>query len=218
MTLIPAGAAECAAENLERFRESSMRGSRVIAAAASVGALIATFAVHTADAPAEKLGVAIFTTKGELQRPTNMDQWVFLGTSLGMEYSETAKFNAENPGAFLVVLMEPRAYEYFRARGKYADGTMFALGIYGSEKQASIDRAGFSTGELRAYEVHVVDSQLPERHAFYPFPPTAAVAVALPAGNACVKCHLKDGGFDGTFTQFYPAIREQLTRAAGAAK
>jgi hypothetical protein len=35
----------------------------------------------------------------------------------------------------------------------------------------------------------------------------------LPAGNACITCHLKNGAFSGTFAQFYPAIRHRIPSA-----
>ena len=28
----------------------------------------------------------------------------------------------------------------------------------------------------------------------------------VPPGNACVRCHVDHGAFDGTFAQFYPTF------------
>ncbi len=40
-----------------------------------------------------------------------------------------------------------------------------------------------------------------------------AQAAAVPPGNPCVECHLRDGAFDGTFAQLYPAIRHKIPSA-----
>src|SRR5688572_10508361 len=58
------------------------------------------------------LEVARFTSDGKLQKPADLESWIFLGTSLGMGYNP-GSFNAKNPGQFQVVLMEPNAYRYF---------------------------------------------------------------------------------------------------------
>lgn len=60
-------------------------------------------------------------------------------------------------------------------------------------------------------EIHLIDRRRPgEGHYFYPFAVADKEADALPAGNACITCHLKDGVYMGTFAQFYPAIRHRI--------
>src|SRR5512145_3278205 len=60
----------------------------------------------TAPAAGSPLSAAQFTESGELVRPDDLDEWVFLGASLGLGYDE-AKRDADSPGDFQVVLMEP---------------------------------------------------------------------------------------------------------------
>lgn len=167
------------------------------------------------------LDVAQFTTTGGLRRPKDLDRWVFLGTSLGMGYS-AAKFNPKSPGEFQVVLMEPEAYRRFVAEGEYPDGSMFLLSFYETRQQVSINRSGFVQGELSNFEIHLIDRRhSAEGRLFYPFSKNDAQAAALPPGNECVTCHVRHGAFDGTFAQFYPAIRhlipEKSLRKARAA-
>lgn len=169
---------------------------------------------EAAQAAAGKVDVATFTAEGQLRRPADLDQWVFLGASLGMGYNAAA-FDPKSPGQFQVVLMEPQAYREFVATGAYPDGAMFLLSFYDSEQKVSINRSGFVQRDLNSFEIHLIDRQRPgEGHYFYPFDATDQQASVLPPGNACVACHLKNGAFTGTFAQFYPTIRHRIPKAA----
>lgn len=158
------------------------------------------------------IDVASLTPTGQLRRPTDLDQWVFLGASLGMGYNAAA-FDPKAPGQFQVVLMEPQAYRRFISTGAYPDGAMFLLSFYNSEQKVSIDRTGFVPADLDSFEIHLIDRRRPgEGHYFYPFAAADKQADVLPAGNACITCHLKDGAYRGTFAQFYPAIRHRIPK------
>ncbi len=182
-------------------------------------ALLAATAAGTLALAAEPLQIARFTSDGKLQKPDDLAGWVFLGTSLGMGYNP-GSFNAANPGQFQVAMMEPNAYRYFVEHRSYAPGSMFLLAFYNSDKQQrSINQNGFTQAELTNFEIHLVDpARSKEGHVFYMFGADATEGNAVPPGNACVRCHIDHGAFDGTFAQFYPAIRplipkESLERA-----
>ena len=166
------------------------------------------------------LQIAQFTSAGKLQKPADLESWVFLGTSLGMGYNP-GSFNAAHPGQFQVVLMEPNAYRHFVKQGSYAPGSMFLLSFYDSDQQQrSINQNGFTQADLTNYEIHVIDPAIADKgHAFYVFGAQDTQGAAVPPGNACVRCHVDHGAFDGTFAQFYPTLRplipkEALERAA----
>jgi Cytochrome P460 len=165
-------------------------------------------------ATAKPIQIAQFTADGKLQKPADLDSWVFLGTSLGMGYNP-GSFNAAHPGQFQVVLMEPNAYRHFVQYRSYAPGSMFLLSFYDSDKQQrSINQNGFTQADLTNYEIHVIDpakgDQGDKGHAFYVFNPNDTQGNPLPAGNACVRCHVDHGAFDGTFAQFYPTLRRTI--------
>ena len=185
----------------------------VLALVAVAAAGAATVAVHP-----EKLEVARLTHDGKMQKPADLDHWVFLGTSLGMGYNP-GSFNAAHPGQFQVVLMEPNAYRHFVQNRSYAPGSMFLLSFYDSDKQQrSINQNGFTQADLTNYEIHVFDpakgDQGDKGHAFYVFNPNDTQGNPLPAGNACVRCHVDHGAFDGTFAQFYPTLRPMIPKEA----
>ena len=169
-------------------------------------------------ATAKPIQIAQFTADGKLQKPADLDSWVFLGTSLGMGYNP-GSFNAAHPGQFQVVLMEPNAYRHFVQNRSYAPGSMFLLSFYDSDKQQrSINQNGFTQADLTNYEIHVIDPAKGDKadkgHAFYVFGANDTQGNPLPAGNACVRCHVDHGAFDGTFAQFYPTLRPMIPKEA----
>ena len=162
----------------------------------------------------EQLDIARLTADGKLQKPADLDRWVFLGTSLGMGYNP-GSFNAARPGQFQVALMEPTAYRYFLEHGSYAPGSMFLLSFYDADTQErSINQHGFTQAELTNYEIHLIDPGNAEGHGFYMFGPESSTGNPVAPGSACVRCHVQHGAFEGTFAQFYPAIRPHIPKAA----
>jgi hypothetical protein len=187
--------------------------------AVSTGILcVAIAALAQTTAPAKSIQIAQFTAGGKLQKPADLDSWIFLGTSLGMGYNP-GSFNAAHPGQFQVVLMEPNAYRHFVQTRSYARGSMFLLSFYNSDtQQRSINQNGFTQADLTNYEIHVIDPAKGETgdkgHAFYVFDAKDTQGSPLPSGNACVRCHLDHGAFDGTFAQFYPTLRPMIPKEA----
>ena len=162
------------------------------------------------DAGPGTVDVAIFDDENNLTLPGDIDEWVFLGSSLGMGYSQ-AEFEPGSPGMFQIARMEPNAYRAFRASGEFVDGTMIALHFFGSENKISINRAGFVMGGQHFMEIHYKDSErFPDGFNFYTFQNDDAVAAEMPLPNECVTCHKKDGAYDGVFVQFYPVIHQYL--------
>jgi hypothetical protein len=188
------------------MKRKLLAGLALIAAAAAGAAAIAV--------QPEKLDVARINQDGELQKPADLDHWVFLGTSLGMGYNP-GSFNAARPGQFQVALMEPTAYRYFIEHGTYAPGSMFLLSFYDADTQErSINQHGFTQADLTNYEIHLIDPDNKEGHAFYMFGPRSTTGDPVAPGSACVRCHVQHGAFGGTFAQFYPAIRPRIPKDA----
>ncbi|HET7810583.1 MAG TPA: cytochrome P460 family protein [Steroidobacteraceae bacterium] len=191
------------------------------AALAAVAPALAADSPQAASNPTPAIDVARFTADGKLEKPADLANWVFLGASLGMGYNP-GSFNAANPGQFQVAMMEPNAYRYFLEHGSYAPGSMFLLSFFNADAQPrSINQNGFTQAELTNFEIHLVDparGKEQQGHVFYVFGANATEGAAVPPGNACVRCHVAHGAFDGTFAQFYPAVRalipkENLERA-----
>jgi hypothetical protein len=91
---------------------------------------------------------------------------------------------------------------------------MFLLSFYDADTQPrSINRNGFTQAELTNYEIHLIGAQGGSaRHAFYMFGANSTAGQPLPADNACQRCHIDHGAFDGTFAQFYPTLRPRIPK------
>ncbi|WP_193163407.1 cytochrome P460 family protein [Microbulbifer hainanensis] len=163
------------------------------------------------------LTAARFDAAEKLQRPDNLDEWIFLGAVVGHGYpnSEERQFSADSPGMIQVVQMEPAAYRYLKQHGKYADGTMLALSFYNTQQKPQPEVDGIVQGELASFEIHLLDKQkFTDRSAFYVFPNDKDAIAMIPAGNNCVSCHKEDGAYDATFAQFYPQLCDRLLAGA----
>lgn len=169
-----------------------------------------------------RLDVARFDADGNILVPKDLDEWVFIGSSLGMGYSQQ-EFDPDSPGMFQIVRMEPQAFKAFKETGTFVDGTMFSLHFYGSQNEISINRAGYVMDDLHFAEIHYKDSQqFPDGSNFYNLVNGEPIGTEIALPNDCVTCHERDGAYDGVFVQFYPtihaylpdAVRESLTAAS----
>lgn len=162
----------------------------------------------------DRLNVAKFSKDGSLVRPRNIDMWVFLGASVGHGYPAEgggSQFSMNNPGQIQVIQMEPVAYEYFKKWGHYADGTMLSLSFYNTQEapQPAVD--GVVQGSLNTFEIHLLDKQnLKDKRAFYLYAAGEEIAPMIPEGNDCVDCHNTEAHYDGTFSNFYPIVRDEI--------
>jgi len=159
-----------------------------------------------------RIDIAEFDDDGSLIVPTNLDEWIFIGSSLGMGYSQD-DFNPDSPGMFQIARMEPTAYKAFKETGEFADGTMLSLHFYGSANHISINRSGFVMRDLHFAEIHYKDSErFPDGFNFYNLNNGEPTGREIELPNDCVDCHKRDGAYDGVFVQFYPTTHEYLPK------
>ena len=158
------------------------------------------------------LPVARYSNSGELAFPPDTDLWIYMGSTLGGDYNDTP-FDPAAPATFGIVQMEPEAFSYFMEHGEYADGTMFLLSFYNSERKSEPQLQGFVQGDLRAQEIHVIDkTRFAEGRGFFFYAGGGAAtpsAAKIPDGSDCVSCHNEHGAHDGVFSQFYPVLKNR---------
>jgi hypothetical protein len=153
-----------------------------------------------------------YTSSGELVRPTDFREWVFLSSGLGMTYSPPAAAPstpgaAARPPAFTNVYVNPSSYRKFTQTGAWPDQTMFILEIRGSASEGSNNLGGRSQTELRAVEAEVKDgNRYPDKWAFFDFGPTGDRAGPLSRTAPCYACHATNAAVEQTFVQFYPTL------------
>jgi hypothetical protein len=156
-----------------------------------------------------------FSAGGELERPADYREWVFLTSGLGMTYGPNAPAPGR-PAPFSNVFVNPAAYRAFMQTGAWPDGTMFVLEIRQAVENVSINNGGRTQGQAVVIEASVKDSsRFPDGGwAYFDFGREQRAAVApQPRTADCYGCHSTHGAVEWTFTQFYPeqfAVAERL--------
>jgi len=145
-----------------------------------------------------------------LLRPANYREWIFVGSSLGLDYRAPAPGQA--PG-FGNVFVNPSSYRAFMQSGKWPDKTIFVLEFRASGKETIADREGRFQTTLSGIEAEVKDSRFSDGWGFFGFNnPDAATKGSQPLGGdtvqRCIDCHSKNTAVERTFVQFYPTLFE----------
>lgn len=156
----------------------------------------------------ESMAVPKYDEDGALLLPTDYDDWVFVGASIGLSYSE--KQNHDSPGLFHNVYMQPEAYRYYKATGEFPDRTMFVMTNYAPSDKSEILRAGHFEGKLVGLEVALKDTKrFLDDWAYYNFSsPGGLRPTAKPfPRETCWDCHAEHGEVDNVFVQYYPMLR-----------
>jgi len=153
-----------------------------------------------------------FLSDSTLERPTDYEQWVMVGSSTGLSYNPAV--NAQpgaSPGMFHNVYLQPWAYRQVVETGRFPEGSMFVLAFFESSTNAAPAKGGFYEGDqLASFEVHVKKSGIdPTGWAFFGFDDKGP-GEKLPGNAPCYSCHATEAKVDNVFVQFYPALREKL--------
>ena len=163
-----------------------------------------------------------FNAAGELERPTDFREWVYLTTGLDMFYGPAANaMRRENGSVFTNVYVTPDAYREFMRSGEWPDKTMFILEARRAETAASIDNVGKSQGALLAIESAVKDTARFSANAgsngwgYFTFDGPNGLkesARVLATSAPCYECHATNTAVENTFVQFYPTLFEVAKR------
>ncbi len=149
---------------------------------------------------------ARYTAAGELIVPADYRDWVFLTSGVNMNYSDAPT----GMGHEMVdnVFVDPKAWQAFKATGRWPDGTvMVKEGRVGTSK-GSINKSGiFQTEDRFDLEVHVKDSKRFKGGWAFFVNTNDKPAKPLPHDAACYSCHIANGAVDTTFVQFYPTAK-----------
>jgi hypothetical protein len=174
-------------------------------------ALIAAVTVLLAAAPEEKENKPKpqYDAKGQLMRPADYREWMFLSAGYGMNYSP-------EPGGhemFTNVFVQRWAYDEFAKSGKWPEQSMFIIDERDATSRGSINQKGHFQTDLMGLAVEVKDSaKNPDKWAYYGFGPSdqienGKVADAMPKGNSCYACHDAHAAVEHSFVQFYPTLK-----------
>lgn len=169
----------------------------------SVLALTAAF-ILLAAAPDERTPKPQYDEKGQLLRPADYREWIFLSAGFGMNYSP-------EPGGhemFTNVFVQRWAYNEFLSSGKWPEQSMFVIDERDASSRGSINQKGHYQTDLMGLAVEVKDSaRNPEKWAYYGFDADGKTAGAMPKGNGCWSCHEAHAAVEHSFVQFYPTLK-----------
>ncbi len=149
-----------------------------------------------------------YVSKAVMKIPQGYRDWVFVGSNLGIGYSEAKPTDTKQ---FKNIYITPEAFRAYKATGRFPDKTMLVMEIYEAATQAEPAKTGSFEGKYIGIEVAVKDRRaVDEVWAYYTFFANGkplAQAKAFPKA-ACHDCHAKHGTVDNTFVQFYPRLRD----------
>jgi len=165
--------------------------------------LIACVALLAAE-PDQKMPKPKYDDKGQLVRPADYREWMFLSAGYGMNYSP-------GPGShemFTNVFVQRWAYDEFVNSGKWPEQSMFVIDERDAASRSSINQKGHYQTDLMGLAVEVKDSgRNPDKWAYYGFEADGKTAGAMPHGNGCWSCHDAHAAVEHTFVQFYPTLK-----------
>lgn len=160
--------------------------------------------VVLAAAPEEKMPKPQYDEKGQLLRPADYREWMFLSAGYGMNYSP-------EPGShemFTNVFVQRWAYDEFTKSGKWPEQTMFVIDERDAASRSSINQKGHYQTDLMGLAVEVKDSERnPDKWAYYGFAADSKSSGAMAHGNSCWSCHDAHAAVEHTFVQFYPTLK-----------
>ena len=166
-------------------------------------ALITCVALLAAQ-PDQKMPKPQYDDKGQLVRPADYREWMFLSAGYGMNYSPA-------PGGhemFTNVFVQRWAYDEFVNSGKWPEQSMFVIDERDAASRSSINQKGHYQTDLMGLAVEVKDSgRNPDKWAYYGFEADGKTAGAMPHGNGCWSCHDAHAAVEHTFVQFYPTLK-----------
>ena len=172
-------------------------------------ALVAIAALAMAGGPPQT-SAAKFTEGGELQRPENYREWVYMGTPVTPNELNNGK--AAFP-EFHNVYIDPASYRAYRKTGQFPDGTIIVKELVSVGSKSAVSGIGYFMGDFLGLEATVKSVQHfpdePNNWAYFSFgkqPNLAATAKAFPT-DSCAACHKAAAAEDMVFTQYYPVIR-----------
>ena len=142
-----------------------------------------------------------YTKGGELVRPDNYREWIFLSSGFGMNYSPA-------PGKhdlFTNVFVPRWAYRAFVQSGRWPDKTLFVVEERMAQSRGSINKHGNFQADSMGLGIEVKDSALPEKWGYYTF--NSNQTAAANHRQSCFSCHEQHAAVEHTFVQFYPTLK-----------
>jgi hypothetical protein len=143
--------------------------------------------------------------------PRDYREWVFLTSSLDLNYSDAG---ASGRSVLDNVFVNPDAYRVFVKTGTWPDNTILVKENRIAESAGTISKSGKFQTQIGSMELHVKNAaRFPGGWSFF-VSNGRSPAVPIPTTAACYSCHAEHAAVDTTFVQFYPTLLE-IAKAKG---
>ena len=115
---------------------------------------LTVYAVGSSSIP-EGMAVPEYNEKGHLIRPEGYREWVFVGASFGLSYTE----GASPDKVFHHVYIQPEAYQQYKTEGMFPEKTMLAMENYLPASKVEPNLQGDFEDKLVGLEFAVKDKE-----------------------------------------------------------
>ncbi|XOV81000.1 MAG: cytochrome P460 family protein [Aestuariibacter sp.] len=148
---------------------------------------------------------------GELTRPTNYREWIYVGTPVtpnDMNGGKAAFPEHHN------VYIDPVSWEHWKNKGEFRDGTILIKELVSVGAKAAVSGQGYFQGEFLGLEATIKSAthfpNEPGNWAYFSFSgpkhkTLSKTAKPFPA-KSCNGCHQVSAADDFVFTQYYPIL------------
>ena len=136
--------------------------------------------------------------------PDNYRQWVFLTSSLDLDYNTAAP---RSQHMLDNVFVDPKAFAAFQKTGAWPVGSILIKENRNADSAGTLSKAGQFQASVKNLEIHIKDgARFPGKWSFFVSPDGKAPGALKPLSANCYSCHQDHGAVDTTFVQFYPTL------------
>ena len=147
-----------------------------------------------------------YTSDQRLVIPADYRQWVFLTSSLDLNYDHPVPGASSDHSMLDNVFVNPSAYAAFVKTGTWPDGTILVKENRIAASAGTLSKSGKFQTEVMSMELHVKDAgRFAEKWAFFVSDGKEPGTYEHPR-ESCYSCHAAHGAVDTTFVQFYPTL------------
>jgi Cytochrome P460 len=184
---------------------------RPILALPALLTLLPMAAAISAGAPTD--GALIeYTPDGAVVIPADYREWIFLTSSLDLNYNAPVPGAAARASLLDNVFVNPTAYAAFTRTGQWPDKTVLVKENRRAASAGTLSKSGKFQTEIASMELHVKDARrFPGQWAFFVSDGKQPGRYLQPS-ESCYSCHAEHGAVDTTFVQFYPTLLSIATQ------
>jgi len=151
-----------------------------------------------------------YTADNRIVIPPSYREWIFLTSSLDLNYDKAVPGAAGMPSLLDNVFVSPSSYAQFAQTGHWPEGTVLVKENRIAASAGTISKSGKYQTTVASMELHVKDARFATGWAFF-FSDGKKPGQYVPASEDCYSCHSEHGAVDTTFVQFYPTMLQIAT-------